>query len=138
MSEFIPTIGIEVHVEVKSNSKLFSSSANSYGMATNTSVNVIDLGYPGTLPTINKEVVRQGIRTAHILNCDITRRMHFDRKNYFYPDNPKNYQITQNRTPIGRNGYVEIEVDGVKKKIEIKVPIVVMLVYLILIEQEYL
>ena len=72
MSEFIPTIGIEVHVEVKSNSKLFSSSANSYGMATNTSVNVIDLGYPGTLPTINKEVVRQGIRTAHILNCDIS------------------------------------------------------------------
>ena len=120
MSEFIPTIGIEVHVEVKSNSKLFSSSANSYGMATNTSVNVIDLGYPGTLPTINKEVVRQGIRTAHILNCDITQRMHFDRKNYFYPDNPKNYQITQNGTPIGRNGYVEIEVDGVKKKIEIE------------------
>ena len=120
MSEFIPTIGIEVHVEVKSNSKLFSSSANSYGMATNTSVNVVDLGYPGTLPTINKEVVRQGIRTAHILNCDITQRMHFDRKNYFYPDNPKNYQITQNRTPIGRNGYVEIEVDGVKKKIEIE------------------
>ena len=120
MSEFTPTIGIEVHVEVKSNSKLFSSSANSYGMATNTSVNVVDLGYPGTLPTINKEVVRQGIRTAHILNCDITQRMHFDRKNYFYPDNPKNYQITQNRTPIGRNGYVEIEVDGVKKKIEIE------------------
>ena len=120
MSEFTPTIGIEVHVEVKSKSKLFSNSANSYGMATNTSVNVIDLGYPGTLPTINKEIIRQGIRTAHILNCDITRRMHFDRKNYFYPDNPKNYQITQNRTPIGRNGYVEIEVDGTKKKIEIE------------------
>ena len=120
MSKFIPTIGIEVHVEIKSKSKLFSSSANTYGMATNTAVNVIDLGYPGTLPTVNKEIVRQGIRTAHILNCDITRRMHFDRKNYFYPDNPKNYQITQNRTPIGRNGYVEIEVDGVKKKIEIE------------------
>ena len=120
MSEFTPTIGIEVHVEIKSKSKLFSSSANSYGMATNTSVNVIDLGYPGTLPTLNKEIIRQGVRTAHILNCDITRRMHFDRKNYFYPDNPKNYQITQNRTPIGRNGYVEIEVDGVKKKIEIE------------------
>ena len=120
MSEFTPTIGIEVHVEIKSKSKLFSSSANTYGMATNTAVNVIDLGYPGTLPTVNKEIVRQGVRTAHILNCDITRRMHFDRKNYFYPDNPKNYQITQNRTPIGRNGYVEIEVDGVKKKIEIE------------------
>ncbi len=120
MSEFTPTIGIEVHVEIKSKSKLFSSSANTYGMATNTAVNVIDLGYPGTLPTVNKEIVRQGVRTAHILNCDITRRMHFDRKNYFYPDNPKNYQITQNRTPIGRNGFVEIEVDGVKKKIEIE------------------
>ena len=120
MSEFTPTIGIEVHVEIKSKSKLFSNSANTYGMSTNTDVNIVDLGYPGTLPTVNKEIVRQGIRTAHILNCDITKRMHFDRKNYFYPDNPKNYQITQNRTPIGRNGYVEIEVDGVKKKIEIE------------------
>ena len=120
MSEFTPTIGIEVHVEVKSKSKLFSNSANTYGMATNTAVNVIDLGYPGTLPTINKEVIRQGVRACKVLNCDITRKMHFDRKNYFYPDNPKNYQITQNRTPIGRNGYVEIEVDGIKKKIEIE------------------
>ena len=74
--------------------------------------------------------------------------MHFDRKNYFYPDNPKNYQITQNRTPIGRNGYIEIEVDGNKKKIEIeemhigkilvKCPIEEILAYWILIEQEYL
>ena len=120
MTNYVPTIGIEVHVEVKSKSKLFSNSANTYGMATNTDVNVIDLGYPGTLPTINKEIIKQGIRAAHILNCNITHKMHFDRKNYFYPDNPKNYQITQNRTPIGTNGYVEIEVDGIKKKIEIE------------------
>ncbi len=119
MSNYIPTMGLEVHVEIKSNSKLFSSSANTYGMATNTSVNVIDLGYPGTLPTLNKEIIRQGIRACKVLNCNITRKMHFDRKNYFYPDNPKNYQITQNRTPIGTNGYVEIEVDGIKKKIGI-------------------
>ena len=119
MSNYIPTIGLEVHVEIKSKSKLFSSSANSYGMATNTSVNVIDLGYPGTLPTINKEIIRQGIRACKVLNCKINRKMHFDRKNYFYPDNPKNYQITQNRTPIGTDGYVEIEVDGIKKKIGI-------------------
>ena len=119
MSNYIPTMGLEIHVEIKSNSKLFSSSANTYGMATNTSVNVIDLGYPGTLPTINKEIIRQGIRACKVLNCNITRKMHFDRKNYFYPDNPKNYQITQNRTPIGTNGYVEIEVDGIKKKIGI-------------------
>lgn len=119
MSDYKKTIGLEVHVEIKSNSKLFSNSANTYGMATNTGVTPVDLAYPGTLPTINKEVIKQGIRAAHILNCEITKKMHFDRKNYFYPDNPKNYQITQSRTPIGRNGYVEIEVDGVKKKIGI-------------------
>ena len=120
MSEYKATIGIEVHVEVKSNTKLFSDSKNTYGMPTNTCVNPVDLGYPGTLPTLNKEVVRQGIKACHVLHCDISKVMHFDRKKYFYPDNPKNYQITQNRTPIGRNGYVEIEVDGKKKKIEIE------------------
>ena len=120
MSEYKATIGIEVHVEVKSNTKLFSNSKNTYGMPTNTCVNTVDLGYPGTLPTLNKEVIRQGIKACKVLHCDISKVMHFDRKNYFYPDNPKNYQITQNRTPIGRNGYIEIEVDGQKKKIEIE------------------
>lgn len=118
--EYSATIGIEVHVELKTKSKIFSSSINSYGMPTNTSVNVVDLGYPGSLPTMNEEVIRLGVMAAHIFHCDITKQMHFDRKNYFYPDNPKNYQITQNRTPIGRNGYIEIEVDGVLKKIEIE------------------
>ena len=120
MSEYKATIGIEVHAEVKSNTKLFSNSKNTYGMPTNTCVNPVDLGYPGTLPTLNKEVIRQGIKACKVLHCDISKVMHFDRKNYFYPDNPKNYQITQNRTPIGRNGYIEIEVDGQKKKIEIE------------------
>ena len=120
MSEYKATIGIEVHVEVKSNTKLFSNSKNTYGMPTNTCVNPVDLGYPGTLPTLNKEVIRRGIKACKVLHCDISKVMHFDRKNYFYPDNPKNYQITQNRTPIGRNGYIEIEVDGQKKKIEIE------------------
>lgn len=120
MSEYKATIGIEVHVEVKSNTKLFSNSKNTYGMPTNTCVNPVDLGYPGTLPTLNKEVIKQGIKACNVLHCDISKVMHFDRKNYFYPDIPKNYQITQNRTPIGRNGYIEIEVDGNKKKIEIE------------------
>ncbi len=119
MSEYVPTIGLEVHVEIKSKSKLFSPSANTYGKDTNTSINVVDLAYPGTLPTVNKEIIRQGVRACKVLNCDITRKMHFDRKNYFYPDLPKGYQITQSRTPIGTNGYVEIEVDGIKKKIGI-------------------
>mgnify|MGYP002802664812 CR=1 FL=1 len=120
MSKYEKTIGLEVHVELKTQSKIFSSSANTYGMDTNTCVNVVDLGYPGTLPTINEEVLKIGVKAAHILHCNITKRMHFDRKNYFYPDNPKNYQITQSRTPIGTDGYVEIELDGEKKKIGIE------------------
>lgn len=120
MANYIPTIGVEVHVELKTKTKIFSDSINGYGQMANSLTNVIDLGYPGTLPTLNEEVVNLAIKAATILNCNIQKVMHFDRKNYFYPDNPKNYQITQARTPIGTNGYVEIEVDGKKKKIEIE------------------
>ena len=120
MSKYIPTIGVEVHVELKTNTKIFSNSINGYGEMANSLTNVIDLGYPGTLPTLNKEVLNLAIKAATVLNCKIRREMHFDRKNYFYPDNPKNYQITQSRTPIGYDGYVEVEVNGVKKKIEIE------------------
>jgi aspartyl-tRNA(Asn)/glutamyl-tRNA(Gln) amidotransferase subunit B len=120
MSNYIPTIGVEVHVELKTNTKIFSASTNGYGEMANSLTNVIDLGYPGTLPTLNEEVINLGIKAATILNCKIRKQMHFDRKNYFYPDNPKNYQITQARTPIGYDGYVEITVNGEKKKIEIE------------------
>ena len=113
------TIGIEVHCELKTNKKIFSPSLSHYGSMANTNINVIDLGYPGTLPLLNKEVLEYAIRACKVLNMNITRNMHFDRKNYFYADNPKNFQITQNETPIGTNGYVEIDVDGNKKKIEI-------------------
>ena len=115
-----PTIGIEVHCELKTNSKAFSPSMNTYGEVPNKKANVIDLGYPGTLPTLNKGLIDLGIKCALVLHCEVTKEMFFDRKNYFYPDNPKNYQITQNNTPIGRNGYVEIEYNGIKKKIEIE------------------
>ena len=117
---YTPTIGIEVHVELKTKAKAFSTTKNTYGQIPNKVANVIDLGYPGTLPTLNKGIIDLGIKTALILNCDITREIFFDRKNYFYPDNPKNYQITQNNTPIGRNGYVEVSYDGIKKEIEIE------------------
>ena len=120
MSNYIPTIGIEVHVELKTNSKIFSSSKNGYGMGANTLTNVIDLGYPGTLPTVNEEVINIAIKAATVLHCKIRKMMHFDRKNYFYPDNSKNYQITQSRTPIGYDGYIEIELNGTKKMIEIE------------------
>ncbi len=120
MTNYMKTIGIEVHVELKTKTKIFSPSKNGYGMGANTLTNVVDLGYPGTLPTLNEEVVNQAIKAAIVLNCKIRKEMHFDRKNYFYPDNSKNYQITQSRTPIGYDGYVEIEVEGKKKKIEIE------------------
>ena len=120
MSNYIPTIGTEVHVELKTDTKIFSSSKNGYGSMANSLTNVVDLGYPGTLPTLNREVIMTGIRACHVLHCNIRKLQHFDRKNYFYPDNPKNYQITEARTPIGYDGYVEIEVDGVSKKIEIE------------------
>jgi aspartyl-tRNA(Asn)/glutamyl-tRNA(Gln) amidotransferase subunit B len=113
------TVGVEVHCELKTKNKIFSPSKSSFGSMANTNTNVIDLGYPGVLPQLNKEVLEYAIRACRVLNLNITKDMHFDRKNYFYADNPKNFQITQNETPIGTNGYVEIEVNGEKKKIEI-------------------
>ena len=120
MPKYIPTVGVEVHVELKTKTKIFSNSINGYGEMANSLTNVIDLGYPGTLPTLNEEVVNLAIKAATVLNCKIRREMHFDRKNYFYPDIPKNYQITQSRTPIGYDGYLEIEVNGEKKKVYIE------------------
>ena len=119
MSEYKATIGIEVHVEVKSNTKLFSNSKNTYGMPTNTCVNPVDLGYPGTLPTLNKEVIRQGIKACKVLHCDISKVMHFDRKNYFYPDLPKAYQISQLYLPIARDGAVSVRTQEGERTIRI-------------------
>ncbi|MEG0826418.1 MAG: Asp-tRNA(Asn)/Glu-tRNA(Gln) amidotransferase subunit GatB [Bacilli bacterium] len=116
----VPTIGIEVHVELKSKSKMFSSSSNNFNDAPNTNISEIDLAYPGVLPRLNKEVINMALKAALVLNCKINKHMHFDRKNYFYPDLPKGYQITQARTPIGIDGYVEINIKGKYKKIEIE------------------
>ena len=109
--EYTPTIGIEVHVEVLSNTKIFSHSINGYSDSVNTNVNIIDLGYPGVLPRVNKEVVHKALKAALALNCSINKKMHFDRKCYYYPDLPKGYQITQNETPIGFNGRLKIDDD---------------------------
>ncbi|UQS86389.1 Asp-tRNA(Asn)/Glu-tRNA(Gln) amidotransferase subunit GatB [Nicoliella spurrieriana] len=116
---FETTIGLEVHIELKTNSKIFSPSPVEYGDEPNSNTNVIDWGYPGVLPTTNKQVVADGITAALALNAEIERNPHFDRKNYFYPDNPKAYQITQNDKPDAHDGWLEIEVDGKKKKIGI-------------------
>ena len=119
MSRYIPVIGLEVHCELKSNSKNFSSSKNSEDFP-NTNLSVVDIGYPGILPVVNKEAVRKSVMVALALNCKIPEYLTFDRKNYYYPDLPKGYQITQFNNPIGIKGYVMINVDGVEKKITIQ------------------
>lgn len=120
MSKLVPTIGIEVHCELKTKNKVFSKSLNTYGKVANTVISEIDLGYPGTLPTLNKEVIDVAIKTALLLNCKINKCTYFDRKNYFYPDNPKNYQVTQKFNPIGYDGYIEINLGDNNRKIYIE------------------
>ncbi|WP_066390985.1 Asp-tRNA(Asn)/Glu-tRNA(Gln) amidotransferase subunit GatB [Neobacillus mesonae] len=117
--EFETVIGLEVHVELKTDSKIFSSSPNHFGAEPNTNTTVIDLGYPGVLPVLNRKVVDYGMKAAMALNCEIATHTKFDRKNYFYPDNPKAYQISQFDQPIGEHGWIEIEVNGYTKKIGI-------------------
>lgn len=116
---FETIIGLEVHVELKTNSKIFSPSPNAFGAEPNTNVNPIDLGYPGVLPVLNEEAVNFAMKAAMALNCEIASFTKFDRKNYFYPDNPKAYQISQFDEPLAENGWIEIEVNGKKKKIGI-------------------
>lgn len=116
---FETVIGLEIHVELKTKSKIFSPSVNAFGSEPNTNVNPIDLGYPGTLPVLNEEVVNYAMKAAMALNCEIATDTKFDRKNYFYPDNPSAYQISQYDQPIGEHGWVEIEVHGKKKRIGI-------------------
>jgi len=117
--KFETVIGLEVHVELKTESKIFSASPNQFGAEPNTNTSVIDLGYPGVLPVLNKKAVDYAMKAAMALNCEIAEHTKFDRKNYFYPDNPKAYQISQFDKPIGENGWIEIEVNGYKKKIGI-------------------
>ena len=116
---FKSTIGLEVHFELKTKSKIFSPSPVSYGAEANTETNVIDWAMPGVLPRLNKDVYRLGIMVALATHSHVLPVTHFDRKNYFYPDNPKAYQITQFFQPLARDGYIEIEVRGKKKRIGI-------------------
>ena len=118
--EFEPVIGLEIHVELKTKSKMFSTAPVAYGKEPNTLCAPLDMAFPGTLPTVNKEGVIYAIRVSNALHMKIDNELHFDRKNYFYSDLPKGYQITQDRRPIGSNGYLEIEVDGKTKRIGIE------------------
>ena len=113
-------IGLEVHAELSTRSKIFCACTTAYGGEPNTHVCPVCAGMPGVLPRLNRSVVEYALRLGIALNCDITRHCKFDRKNYFYPDLPKAYQVSQLYEPICREGHLEIEVDGQKKKIGIR------------------
>ena len=112
-------IGLEVHVELKTNSKIFCGCSTEFGAPPNTNVCPVCLGLPGVLPVINKKVVEYAIRAGIALNCVIANYSKFDRKNYYYPDLPKNFQTSQFDLPIAEGGWLDIEVDGVVKRIGI-------------------
>jgi len=112
-------IGIEVHAELNTKTKIFCGCSTHFGAAPNENICPVCLGLPGTLPVLNEEVVNIAIKAGLALNCEINLVNKMDRKNYFYPDLPKAYQISQFDLPICKNGHVDIEVDGVKKKIRI-------------------
>ncbi len=112
-------IGLEVHAQLITESKAYSSDPNAYGDHPNTNVSVVTLGHPGTLPVANKKVVELAVRMGLATECTIAPWMHYARKNYFYPDLPKGYQITQDQTPICTGGHVVIPTEGGEKRIGI-------------------
>ena len=117
--DFEAVIGLEVHAQLLTDSKAFAPVASQYGEAPNTQVTPLCLGHPGTLPLVNENLVRYIIKMGLATNCSIAPKSIFARKNYFYPDLPKGYQISQYETPICANGYIDIEVEGYTKRIGI-------------------
>ena len=117
MNKYKAVIGLEMHCEMKSNAKVFSKSANEFTDIPNSNVSPVDMAFPGVLPTLNKECVRKALMASIMLNCETPEYLLFDRKNYYYPDLPKGYQITQMHSPVGINGHITIDVDGKEKNV---------------------
>lgn len=117
--QYETVIGLEVHIELATKTKIFCGCSTEFGGAPNTHTCPVCTGMPGSLPVLNKQVVEYAMALGLAANCEITRVCKFDRKNYFYPDNPQNYQISQLYLPIARNGYVEIDTKAGRKKIRI-------------------
>lgn len=117
-NKYEAVIGLEVHAQMLTKSKAYSNDINEYGATPNTNVSVVTLGHPGTLPMMNKKTIEYAIKLGIACNCDIAEEQHFARKNYFYPDLPKGYQITQDTTPICTGGHIFIkDENGDEKKI---------------------
>ena len=119
MKEYLTSIGLEVHVELATKTKIFCSCSTEFGGAPNSHTCPVCTGMPGSLPVLNKQVVEYAVAVGLATNCEITRYSKFDRKNYFYPDNPTDYQISQLYLPICRNGHVEIKTAAGKKNVRI-------------------
>ena len=116
LEKYEPVIGIEIHAQLKTKSKAYCGDKNEYGHTPNSLTSPVSLGHPGTLPKFNKKVINHAIRLGLACNCTITREMHFDRKNYFYADLPKGYQITQDKTPICKGGKIKIRLKNNQEK----------------------
>ena len=116
MEKYVKMIGLEVHIELLTKHKIFCNCKTEFGGTPNTNICPVCMGMPGAIPTLNMEVVKLATKAAKMLNCTLNRDVRFDRKNYFYPDNPQNYQITQFYNPIGLDGYLSIN----NSKIRIK------------------
>lgn len=122
MSKYKAKIGLEMHCEIsETNTKVFSSAANDYSSTPNSNIRPVDMAFPGILPVVNKEAVRMALMTSIVLNCSQPEYMYFERKNYYYPDLPKGFQLTQETKPIpvGIYGYVDYECNGEEKRVRV-------------------
>ncbi len=120
MSEFETIIGLEVHLQLNTKTKIFCGCVNQYGSPSNTNVCPVCLGLPGTLPVLNHQALLNAVKVGLALNAQINPFIKFDRKNYFYPDLPKGYQISQYDFPVAKDGFLNIRSGGKEKKIGIK------------------
>ena len=119
MTDYEVVIGLEVHAQMLTKTKLFCGCSTNFGQPPNTNVCPVCLGLPGSLPVINGEAVEMAVKTALALGCQINESSVFARKNYFYPDLPKGYQISQFEEPFSSKGHLDIEVDGKSKRVGI-------------------